>query len=136
MRRAAEGWTVALVDLQDVYDEFGAGDKERLRHPGLRELRARALAGPPRDVLSWATPPSIRRNFPAEGRLRLHATKLIDAAPGGDVLGRLVRRRGRRRAARVGHRRIPARTAAQVQAVVQKTLDYAGRTTSGAAACS
>ena len=48
-QRTAEGLTVALVDVEDVYDEFSAGEKDTL---ALKSFLANAAR-------TWSTPPSF-----------------------------------------------------------------------------
>jgi MYXO-CTERM domain-containing protein len=125
-RRAAEGWSVALVDLQDVYDEFGAGDKSAFAVRDFVRWAFEHWSVAPRDVLLVGDATFDPRNFLGKGDFDLTPTKLVDTAEmetasddwfvdlDGDDLPELA----------VG--RIPARTAAQVAAVVRKTLAYDG----------
>jgi hypothetical protein len=125
-RRAQEGWTVQLVDLQDVYDGFGAGDKTPF---AIRNFLAAARAAwriPPRFVLLVGDATADPRNFLGLGDFDFTPTKLVDTGSletasddwfadfDADGVPELA----------VG--RIPARTAAEATTVVQKILRYAG----------
>ena len=103
-RRSQEGWTVALVDLQDVYDEFGGGDKTPF---AIRDFLQNAPA-------QWRVPPRFRAprrrrdvrsaQLPGPRRLRLRAHEAHRHSGDGDGVRRLVRRRGPRWRAGDRHR--------------------------------
>ena len=124
--RQAQGWTVQLVDLQDVYDELAGGDKSA---PAVRDfLQAvqQSWSPSPRFVLLVGDASFDPRNFLGMGDFDFAPTKLIDTAQmetasddwfvdwDGDGLPDIA----------VG--RISVRTAAEAVTVVQKTLGYAG----------
>jgi len=126
-RRAAEGWSVALVDAQDVYDELGAGDKSAF---AIRDFVSYALTHwqrPPGYVLLVGDATFDPRNFTGQGDLDFVPTKLVDTTTmetasddwfvdeDGDGLPDLA----------IG--RLPVRTAAQATTVVQKILGYGGK---------
>lgn len=125
-RRTAEGWSVALVDLQDVYDEFGAGDKSAFAVRDFVRWASAHWSVAPRYVLLVGDATFDPRNFLGKGDFDLAPTKLVDTAEmetasddwfvdlDGDALPELA----------IG--RIPGRTAAQVATVVRKTLAYDG----------
>ncbi|HVZ73505.1 MAG TPA: C25 family cysteine peptidase [Polyangia bacterium] len=125
-RRRQEGWSVQLVDLQDVYDELGFGDKSP---DAVRAFIMRARAAwrvPPRFVLLVGDATFDPRNFLGKGDFDFAPTKLIDTATMetasddwfGDADGDGV--------PEVAMGRFPARTTADVDAVVAKTLGFAG----------
>jgi hypothetical protein len=124
--RRAQGWTVQLVDLQDVYDEFGGGDKSV---PAVRDfLQAiRATWAPaPRFVLLVGDATFDSRNFLGLGDFDFAPTKLIDTQQmetasddwfvdwDGDGLPDIA----------IG--RLSVRTAAEAATVVQKIVGYPG----------
>ncbi len=77
-RRQAEGWTVQLADLQDVYDERGFGDKSP---EAVRAFIQAARAGwrvPPRFVLLVGDATFDPRNFLGRGDFDFAPTRLID----------------------------------------------------------
>ena len=79
-RRQAEGWTVQLADLQDVYDERGFGDKSP---DAVRAFIQAARAGwrvPPRFVLLVGDATFDPRNFLGRGDFDFAPTRLIDTA--------------------------------------------------------
>ncbi len=125
-RRQAEGWRVQLVDLADVYDERGFGDKST---DAVRDFIQAARATwpvPPRFVLLVGDATFDPRNFLGLGDFDFAPTPLIDTAsmetasddwfvdPNLDGIPELA----------IG--RWPVRTADQAAAVVAKTLGYAG----------
>lgn len=124
--RQQQGWSVQLVDLQDVYDEFGGGDKSVL---AVRDFLQAIEAGwtvPPRFVLLVGDASFDPRNFLGMGDFDFAPTKLIDtqametASDGwfvdwnGDGIEDL------------GIGRLSVRTAAEASTVVQKIVGYAG----------
>lgn len=125
-RRAAEGWSVALVDLQDVYDEHGAGDKSAFAIRDFLRGAAARWTAPPRYVLLVGDATFDPRNYTGRGELDLAPTKLVDASgmetssddwfvdADDDGLPDLP----------IG--RLPVRTPAEAKAVVDKLLGYAG----------
>jgi MYXO-CTERM domain-containing protein len=77
-RRRQEGWTVAVIDLQDVYDEFGGGDKTAF---AIRDFLQYAHEGwriPPGFVLLVGDASFDPRNFLGQGDFDFAPTKLID----------------------------------------------------------
>jgi hypothetical protein len=79
--REGQGWTVALVEIEDVYDEFSFGAK----HPGaIRSFIARAgrvWARPPRAVLLVGDATLDPRNQLGRGDFDLVPTRLLDTYP-------------------------------------------------------
>jgi MYXO-CTERM domain-containing protein len=76
--RRQQGWSVQLVDLQDVYDEFGAGDKTPFAvHDFLRAIHG-SWTPAPRFVLLVGDASFDSRNFLGKGDFDFAPTKLID----------------------------------------------------------
>jgi hypothetical protein len=126
-RRAAEGWSVALVDVQDVYDEFGAGDKSAF---AIRDFIRSAVARwtiPPRDVLLVGDATFDPRDFTGKGDFDLVPTKLVDTAQMETSSDGWFGDLDDDGLPDVAIGRIPARTAAVTSDVVRKTLAYAGK---------
>jgi hypothetical protein len=120
--REAQGWTVALVDIEDVYDEFSFGAK----HPdAIRSLIARATqrwTHAPRAVVLVGDATFDPRDFLGKGNFDIVPTKLVDTALfetgsddwftdfDGDGAGDIA----------VG--RLPARTKADVESLTAKWM--------------
>jgi hypothetical protein len=77
-RRTQEGWSVALVDLQDVYDEFGFGDKSVFAVRDFLKSARDHWRIPPRFVLLVGDATFDPRNFLGKGDFDFAPTKLID----------------------------------------------------------
>jgi hypothetical protein len=122
--REAQGWTVALVDVEDLYDEFGFGNKTP---QALRDflLRARVYwRKPPGFVLLVGDASMDPRNYLGLGSFDLVPTKLIDTAYletasddwlvdfNGDGLPDMA----------IG--RLPVRTVEEAQLMVSKIVGY------------
>ena len=76
--RRQQGWSVQLVDLQDVYDEFGGGDKTPFAvRDFLRAIHA-SWTLPPRFALLVGDASFDPRNFLGQGDFDFAPTKLID----------------------------------------------------------
>ncbi len=126
-RRRQEGWSVQLVDVQDVYDEAGFGDKSP---DAIRTFLKRARTTwpiPPRFVLLVGDATFDPRNFLGKGDFDFMPTRLVDTASMetasddwfvDDELDGIPE---------IAIGRFPVRTAEQATAVVQKTLGYAGK---------
>ena len=76
--RRQQGWSVQLVDLQDVYDEFGAGDKTPFAMRDFLQTIHGSWAPPPRFVLLVGDASFDPRNFLGQGDFDFAPTKLID----------------------------------------------------------
>jgi hypothetical protein len=76
--RKQQGWSVQLVDLQDVYDEFGAGDKTPFAVRDFLQAIHGSWSLPPRFVLLVGDASFDSRNFLGQGDFDLAPTKLID----------------------------------------------------------
>jgi MYXO-CTERM domain-containing protein len=127
-RRAAEGWSVELVDLQDVYDELGAGDKTAFAIRDFVEAAVAHWAIPPRDVLLVGDATFDPRNFTGLGDFDFAPTKLVDTAQVETSSDDWFVDTDEDGLPNLGIGRLPVRTAAQATTVVQKILSYAGKT--------
>jgi hypothetical protein len=76
--RRQQGWSVQLVDLQDVYDEFGAGDKTPFAVRDFLQAIHGSWTLPPRFVLLVGDASFDPRNFLGKGDFDLAPTKLVD----------------------------------------------------------
>ncbi len=79
-RRTQEGWSVQLIDLQDVYDEFGAGDETVFAVRDFLQYAHQHWAIPPRFVLMVGDASFDPRNFLGLGDFDFAPTKLVDTA--------------------------------------------------------
>jgi Peptidase family C25 len=119
--RQAQGWTVVLVDVEDLYDELSFGAK----HPGaIRSFlaRARAAPHPPQAVILVGDASLDPRQFLGLGDLDLLPTKLVDTdfmETSSDDWFTDLDEDG---IADVPVGRLPARTAAEVAALVGKLV--------------
>ncbi len=77
-RRRSEGWSVAQIDLQDVYDAFGGGDKTAFAIRDFLQNAHEHWRVPPRFVLFVGDATFDPRNFLGKGDFDLAPTKLID----------------------------------------------------------
>jgi hypothetical protein len=76
--RRQQGWSVQLVDLQDVYDEFGAGDKTPFAVRDFLQATHGSWTLPPRFVLLVGDASFDPRNFLGQGDFDFAPTKLVD----------------------------------------------------------
>jgi hypothetical protein len=125
-RRAREGFSVALVDVQDVYDGFGGGDKSAFAIRSFLRQAHDHWRVPPRFVVLVGDATFDPRNFLGKGDFDFLPTKLIDTQEietasddwfvdwNDDGVPELA----------VG--RLSVRTPAEAALVVEKQLDYAG----------
>jgi MYXO-CTERM domain-containing protein len=125
-RRTREGWSVALVDLQDVYDEFGFGDKSVFAVRDFLKYARDHWRVPPRFVLLVGDATFDPRNFLGQGNFDFAPTKLIDTQEmetasddwfvdwDADGLPDIA----------IG--RLSVRTATEASTVVRKILDHDG----------
>jgi photosystem II stability/assembly factor-like uncharacterized protein len=79
-RRESEGLKVALVDVEDVYDEFGFGHKSPRAIKGFLKLAWTSWELKPRYVLFAADASFDTKNYLGLGRNDILPTKLIDTA--------------------------------------------------------
>jgi len=124
--RQQQGWSVQLVDLQDVYDEFGAGDKSAFAVRDFLQTVEASWTIPPRFVLLVGDASLDPRNFLGKGDLDFAPTKLVDTQQmetssdgwfvdwNGDGIEDIA----------IG--RLSVRTAAEASTVVQKLVGYGG----------
>ncbi|MES1207386.1 MAG: C25 family cysteine peptidase, partial [Pseudomonadota bacterium] len=125
-RRQAEGWTVQLADLQDVYDERGFGDKSA---EAIRAFIQAARAGwrvPPRFVLMVGDATFDPRNFLGRGDFDLAPTRLIDTASMETASDDWFVDADLDGIPELAIGRWPVRTAAQAAALVSTTLAQGG----------
>jgi cysteine-rich repeat protein len=125
-RRTAEGWQVQLVDLADVYDERGFGDKSA---DAVRDFIQAARATwrvPPRFVLLVGDATFDPRNFLGLGDFDFAPTRLIDTATMETASDDWFVDADLDGVPELAIGRWPVRTADQAAAVVAKTLGYAG----------
>jgi uncharacterized protein (TIGR03382 family) len=124
-QRTAEGLTVALVDVEDVYDEFSAGEKDPLALKSFLANAARSWGTPPRYVLLAGAATYDPRGWLGHPELDqvptvLIATRYIEA-PSDDALVTFDRALGP--ALAIG--RLPLSTAADMDAAVAKIIGRA-----------
>src|SRR5665213_974916 len=79
-RRTSEGWSVDVIDLQDVYDEFGAGDETVVAVRDFLHFAHQNWSVPPRFVLLVGDASFDPRNFLGLGDFDFAPTKLIDTS--------------------------------------------------------
>jgi MYXO-CTERM domain-containing protein len=125
-RRSAEGWSVELIDLQDVYDEFGAGDKTVFAVRDFLHYAHSHWRVPPRFVLLVGDASFDPRNFLGLGDFDLAPTKLIDAAEMETASDDWFVDWNSDGIPDIAIGRLPVRTAVEATTVVQKTLGYGG----------
>ena len=88
--RESQGWSVALIDVEDLYDEFNFGVESP---QALKDFLYRAdhhWQKPPRSVLLVGDASFDPRNYLGLGDFDVVPTKLIDTVLPRDRLGRLV----------------------------------------------
>jgi MYXO-CTERM domain-containing protein len=124
--RQQQGWSVQLIDLQDVYDEFGAGDKSAQAVRDFLQAIEASWTVPPRFVLLVGDASFDPRDYLGLGDFDFAPTKLVDtqqmetASDGwfvdwnGDGIED------------IGIGRLSVRTAAEASTVVQKIVGYGG----------
>jgi len=125
-RRRLEGWSVQLIDLQDVYDEFGGGEETVF---AIRDFLQHAHAHwtvPPRFVLLVGDASFDPRNFLGLGAFDFAPTKLIDTAEMETASDDWFVDWNSDGIPEIAIGRLPVRTAAEATTVVQKVLAYAG----------
>jgi cysteine-rich repeat protein len=125
-RRAQEGWSVQVIDVQDLYDEYSGGDKDAAAiRAFLQDARAR-----------WRQPPGFAmlvgdasfdpRNFLNQGDYDFVPTKLIDTAPMETASDDWFADADLDGVPEIAVGRLPVRTVAETQTIVGKLLGYAG----------
>jgi len=124
--RRQQGWSVQIVDLQDVYDEFGAGDKTPFAVRDFLQAIHASWTLPPRFLLLVGDASFDSRNFLGQGDFDFAPTKLIDtqqmetASDGwfGDWNSDGVEE--------IAIGRLSVRTASEASTVVGKIVGYGG----------
>jgi MYXO-CTERM domain-containing protein len=123
-RRAQEGWKVQLIDLQDVYDERGGGDKSvGAVRAFLRAARDRWRV-PPRFVLLVGDASFDPRNFTGMGDFDLAPTKMIDATTMETASDDWIADFDDDGLPELAVGRFPVRTKEEAALLVDKTLGY------------
>ncbi|HZL19766.1 MAG TPA: C25 family cysteine peptidase, partial [Polyangia bacterium] len=130
-RRTAEGWRVQLVDLADVYDERGFGDKSADAIRDFIQAARTTWRVPPRFVLLVGDATFDPRNFLGLGDFDFVPTPLIDTATMETASDDWFVDADLDGVPELAIGRWPVRTADQAAAVVAKTLGYAGATDTG-----
>ena len=125
-RRRAEGWRVQLVDLADVYDERGFGDKSADAVRDFIQAARTSWRVPPRFVLLVGDATFDPRNFLGLGDFDFAPTRLIDTASMETASDDWFVDADQDGVPELAIGRWPVRTADQAAAVVAKTLGYAG----------
>ncbi|HTA19670.1 MAG TPA: C25 family cysteine peptidase, partial [Polyangia bacterium] len=125
-RRAQEGWSVQLVDLQDVYDEFGGGDKTIVAIRSFVQWTRTHWRVPPRFVLLVGDATFDPRNFLGLGDFDFAPTKLIDTTTMETASDDWYVDADLDGVPEIAIGRMPVRTVDQATTVVQKTLAYTG----------
>ncbi|HEX4403434.1 MAG TPA: C25 family cysteine peptidase, partial [Polyangia bacterium] len=126
-RRTQEGWSVQLVDFQDVYDEFGGGDKTILAIRSFVQWTRTHWRVPPRFVLLVGDATFDPRNFLGLGDFDFAPTKLIDTATMETASDDWYVDSDLDGVPEIAIGRMPVRTVDQATTVVQKTLAYTGK---------
>jgi cysteine-rich repeat protein len=126
-QRKKDGFTVQLADLQDVYDEFGGGDKTVDAIRGFVQWTRTHWRVPPRFVLLVGDATFDPRNFLGLGDFDFAPTKLIDTSTMETASDDWYVDADLDGIPEIAIGRMPVRTADEATAVVQKTLAYAGR---------
>jgi len=76
--RESQGYKVALIDVEDIYDEFGFGDKSPMAIRGFLNYAKTKWYKPPRFVLLVGDASFDPRNYLGLGDMDYVPTKLID----------------------------------------------------------
>jgi hypothetical protein len=122
--RESQGLSVALIDVEDLYDEFNFGAKSCQAIKDFLNLAESKWSRPPRFVLLVGGASADRRDYLKQGQVDLVPTQLVDTAIfvtasddwfvdfNGDGLPEIV----------MG--RLPVRTVPEAQIVVSKIVGY------------
>ncbi len=125
-RRTQEGWSVDLVDLQDVYDEFGGGDETVFAVRDFLKFAHAHWHVPPRFVLLVGDASFDPRNFLGLGAFDYAPTKLVDTAEMETASDDWFVDWNSDGIPDIAMGRLSVRTAAEAATVVQKVLAYQG----------
>ena len=124
--RRQQGWSVQLVDLQDVYDEFGAGDKTPFAVQDFLQAIEGSWTPAPRFVLLVGDASFDPRNFLGQGDFDFAPTKLIDTQQMETASDGWFVDWNADGVEDIPIGRISVRTAAEAATVVQKIVSYGG----------
>lgn len=122
--RRLQGWTVRVVDVQDVYDEFGFGSKSV---EGMRcafSWAKRRWAQGPSHIILFGDASFDRRDFLGFGDRDRVPTMLIDSQYQKTASDDWFVDFDRDKRADLSIGRLPARTAEEAEALVNKLLAY------------
>jgi hypothetical protein len=125
-RRRQEGWSVALVDLQEVYDEFGGGDKTTFAIRDFLQYAHEHWRIPPRFVLFVGDASFDPRNFLGKGDFDFAPTKLIDTQEMETASDDWFVDWNDDGVPEIAMGRLSVRTSDEATTVVNKLLGYAG----------
>jgi MYXO-CTERM domain-containing protein len=123
-RRTQEGWKVQLVDLQDVYDERGGGDKSVGAVRAFLRAAREQWRVPPRFALLVGDASFDPRNFTGMGDFDLAPTKMIDATTMETVSDDWIADFDDDGVPELALGRFPVRTKEEAALLVAKTLAY------------
>jgi signal peptidase I len=122
--RQQQGWTVALIDVQEVYDEFNFGAKSPWALRALMQQARSHWARPPRFLLLAGDASVDPRNFMGMGVMDYVPTKLVDTkyleTSSDDWFGDL----DDDGVPKIAVGRLAVQTSAQADVVVRKLIDY------------
>ena len=122
--RQTQGWEVALIDVQDVYDEFNFGAKSPWALRAFLKQAHSQWARPPRFLLLAGDASFDPRNFMGMGDMDLVPTKLVDTlyleTSSDDWFGDL----DEDGVPEIAVGRLAVQTSEQAAAVVQKLIAY------------
>ncbi|HEY2729045.1 MAG TPA: C25 family cysteine peptidase [Polyangia bacterium] len=125
-RRRQEGWTVALIDLQDVYDAFGGGDKTAFAVRDFLQYAHEHWRNPPGFVLLVGDASFDPRNFLGQGDFDFAPTKLIDTREMETASDDWFVDWNSDGVPDIGMGRLSVRTSDEATLVVNKILGYTG----------
>ena len=124
--RRQQGWSVQLVDLQDVYDEFGAGDKTPFSVRDFLQTVHGGWTPAPQFVLLVGDASFDPRNFLGQGDFDFAPTKLIDTQQMETASDGWFVDWDADGVEDIAIGRLSVRTAAEASTVVGKILGYGG----------
>lgn len=121
--REAQGYTVAVVDVEDVYDEFGFGAHSAEAVKAFL-MRTASWQTAPRYVLLVGDATYDPRNYIGIGDVDFVPTRLADTLSFQAAYDDWLADRNGDDVAELAVGRLPVRTAAEAQTVVSKILSY------------
>jgi hypothetical protein len=122
--RRAQGLRVAIVDIEDVYDELNDGNKSLNALSNFLVFAARVWAGPPRYVLLAGDASYDPRNYTGKGYHDLVPARLVEASTMEAVSDDALADFDGNTLADLSIGRLPARTAAEARRMVERLLNY------------